>query len=142
MYQTARELASAIRSKQISASEALEATLARVDEVNPELNAIIWRNDDRARAAAATATVIAHTAVDELPPFYRVPIPIKDLIPVAGRPTSYGSHGAPPGASSESELVVDRFRDAGFILTGRTNTSEFGSLPDRTGRRVEKSCPT
>ncbi len=130
MYQTALELASAIRSKQISASEALEASLARVDEVNPELNAVIWRNDDEARAAAAAAdAVIAHIAVDELPPFYGVPIPIKDLTPVEGWPLSYGSRGAPSGASSESELVVDRFRDAGFILTGRTNTSEFGSLP-------------
>ena len=130
MYQTARELASAIRAKHISASEALEATLARIDEVNPEYNAVIWRNDDQARADAAAAdAVIAHTPAEQLPPFFGVPIPIKDLTPVQGWPVTYGSRGASPGASQESELVVDRLRAAGFILTGRTNTSEFGALP-------------
>jgi amidase len=130
MYQTARELASAIRAKHISASEALEATLARIDEVNPELNAVIWRNDDQARATAAAAdAVIARTPAEELPAFYGVPIPIKDLTPVEGWPVTYGSRGAQPGPSRESEFVVNRLRDAGFILTGRTNTSEFGALP-------------
>jgi amidase len=136
MYQTARELAAAIRAKQISASEALEASLARVDAVNPELNAVIWRNDDQARkVAAAVDTLIACSSVDELPPFCGVPIPIKDVTPVAGWPVTYCSRGAPSGASGESELVVDRFEDAGFILTGRTNASEFASLPAEDNRR-------
>ncbi len=127
---TALELARAIRDKQVSPLEALEASLARVDELNPELNAVIWRDDDEARAAAREAgEKIARSAPDELPPFHGVPIPVKDLTPVAGWPLTYGSNGAPGGVSDRSELVVEAFRRAGFVLACRTNTPEFGAIP-------------
>ncbi len=57
-----------------------------------------------------------------------MPIPIKDLTPVAGWPVTYGSNGAPEGVSEESELVVDALVDAGFVLCARTNTPEFGVI--------------
>ncbi len=57
-----------------------------------------------------------------------MPLPIKDLTPVAGWPVSYGSRGGPPGVSPESELVVDALARAGFVLCGRTNTPEFGVI--------------
>ncbi len=57
-----------------------------------------------------------------------MPIPIKDLTPVAGWPVTYGSHGAPATASEQSELVVDALVRAGFVLCARTNTPEFGVL--------------
>jgi amidase len=55
-------------------------------------------------------------------------MPIKDLTPVAGWPVTYGSHGAPEGPSEQSELVVDAFTEAGFVLCGRTNTPAFGVI--------------
>ena len=61
-------------------------------------------------------------------PFLGVPIPIKDLTPVAGWPVTYGSYGAPEGPSEESELVVDALVRAGFVLCGRTNTPAFGVI--------------
>jgi amidase len=129
LSRSARALAAAIRTRQVSPLEVLDASLARVDEVNDRVNAVIWRNDDEARAQArAAAEALARPGGEELPPFYGVPIPIKDLTPVAGWPVTYGSAAAPEGVSDESEMIVDAFRRGGFILTGRTNTPEFGPI--------------
>jgi amidase len=123
---SALDLAAALRASELSAVELLEACLAAVDERNPELNAVIWRDDEAARAAAREAD--ARLAAGEQAPFLGVPIPIKDLTAVAGWPLTYGSHGAPEGESEESELIVEAFIDAGFVLCGRTNTPEFGPI--------------
>jgi len=120
------DLAAALRARELSAIELLDACLAAVDERNPELNAVVWRDDEAARAAAAAAD--QRLAAGEEGPFLGVPIPIKDLTPVAGWPVTFGSHGAPEGPSEESELVVESLRAAGFVLCGRTNTPEFGPL--------------
>ncbi len=126
---TAVELATAIKAKRISPIEALDACLERVDAVNGAVNAIIWRNDDEGRRAAREATeLVSHRRPDELPPFHGVPLPIKDLTAVAGWPVTYGSAAAPEGPSEASDLVVDAFVRAGFVLTGRTNTPEFGPI--------------
>ncbi len=107
--------------------EVVESCLSRVDAVNGLLNAVIWRNDEQAieRARAAADAVARGSA---LPLFHGVPVPIKDLTPVAGWPVTYGSWGAPPGLSAESELVIEALARAGFILTARTNTPEFGPI--------------
>ena len=123
---SALELAGALRRGELSAVELLDACLEAVDSRNPELNAVIWRNDDDARAAAKEAD--RRLAAGDPAPFLGVPLPIKDLTPVAGWPVTYGSHGAPPGPSQESELVVDALVDAGFVLCARTNTPEFGPI--------------
>jgi amidase len=123
---TALQLAEALRARELSAVELLEACLAAVDERNPELNAVIWRNDEQARETAAQADRrLADGASD---PFLGVPLPIKDLTPVAGWPVTFGSHGAPEGPSEQSELVADALTAAGFVLCGRTNTPEFGPI--------------
>ncbi len=123
---TALELAAALRSRELSAVELLDACLAAIDERNPLLNAVIWRDDEAAREAAADAD--RRLAAGEQAPFLGVPIPIKDLTPVAGWPVTFGSWGAPEGPSEESELVVDALQRAGFVLCGRTNTPEFGPI--------------
>jgi amidase len=123
---SARELAAALRARQLSAVELLDACLAAVDERNPELNALVWRDNEGARAAARDAD--ARIAAGEEAPFLGVPIPIKDLTAVAGWPVTYGSDGASDEPSGESELVVEALQRAGFVLCGRTNTPEFGPL--------------
>ncbi|MFI5037714.1 MAG: amidase [Solirubrobacterales bacterium] len=120
------QLAGALRGGELSAVELLDSCLEVVDRSNPELNAVIWRNDDDARAAAEEAD--RRLAAGDPAPFLGIPLPIKDLTPVAGWPVTYGSRGAPPGPSQESELVVDALVDAGFVLCGRTNTPEFGPI--------------
>jgi len=126
-FASAVDTAAAIRAKEVSPLEVLDATLARIDARNPELNAVIWRNDDEARSVARTwGERIA--AGEDLPPFAGVPLPIKDLLPVAGQPVTYGSNGSADGPAEESELVAQAFVAAGFVLTGRTNSPEFGSI--------------
>jgi amidase len=122
----ALELAGGLRRRELSCVELLDACLAAVDARNPQLNAVIWRDDAQARASAEDAD--RRLAAGEEAPFLGVPLPIKDLTPVAGWPVTYGSHGAPEGPSEESELVVDALVEAGFVLCGRTNTPAFGVI--------------
>ncbi|HEY2570304.1 MAG TPA: amidase [Solirubrobacteraceae bacterium] len=123
---SALEVAAALRARAISAVELLDRCLAAVDERNGELNAVTWRDDAQAREAAAEADRRLGDGDDA--PFLGVPIPIKDLTPVAGWPVTYGSHGAPEHPSERSELVVDALVHAGFVPCARTNTPAFGVI--------------
>ena len=123
---SALELAAALRARELSSVELLDACLAAVEARNPELNAIVWRNAEQARAAALEAD--RRLTDGDHAPFLGIPLPIKDLTPVAGWPITYGSKGAPAGTSEQSELVVDSLARAGFVLCARTNTPEFGII--------------
>jgi amidase len=122
----ALELAGALRAGELSAVELLEACIAAVYALNPQVNAVIWRDDEAALARALDAD--RRLDAGESAPFLGVPLPIKDLTPVAGWPVTYGSNGGPAGVSEQSELVVDALVKAGFVLCGRTNTPEFGVI--------------
>lgn len=109
-----------VRSKKISPAELVEEAIRRTEKYNPELNAVIYKMYDQARAEAKSA----------LPggPFRGVPFFLKDILPAtyAGVPTSCGCRllkDAPMPADSE---LVRRFRQAGVIVVGKTNTPEFG----------------
>lgn len=124
----ALELARALRERELSAVELLDACLAEADRLDPALNALMWRDDEAARAEARAAD--ARLAAGEQAPFLGVPIPIKDVTEVRGQPCTYGSWGRPLTPwEGPSELVVERLRDAGFVICGRTTTPEFGHLP-------------
>src|SRR5437763_8554815 len=123
----ALDLAAALRAREISSVELLEACLAEVDRLNQSLNAVVWRDDEAARAEARAAD--ERLAAGEEAPFLGVPIPIKDLTEVHGQPVTYGSRGRSMEPwQGPSELVVDAFRRAGFVLACRTNTPEFGHI--------------
>ncbi|MGV9759945.1 amidase [Streptomyces tricolor] len=130
-FTPAVELAAAIRRKEVSPVEVADCYLARMDELDPRLNAFCHRADDDVRkAASAAADAVARaTSPEDLPPFHGVPLPVKDLVDVAGWPTTHGSAGAGRAPAAASDPVVRRFVDAGFVLLGKTTTSEFGSLP-------------
>jgi amidase len=125
---SALEVAAAIRSREVSPLEVLDACLVRVDDRNPALNAVIWRNDEEARAKAIVVGERIASGATDVPPFAGVPLPIKDLVPVAGQPLTYGSLGVSDQPSAETEPIVEAFIAAGFILTGRTNTPAFGAI--------------
>jgi amidase len=129
-FMPAVELATAIRRKEVSPVEVVDTYIERIDELDPRLNAFCHRADDDARkAASAAADALAGAASpDDLPPFHGVPLPIKDLLDVAGWPTTHGSAGASPAPAAASDPVVQRFVDAGFVLLGKTTTSEFGTV--------------
>lgn len=130
-HATACQVAAAIRSGEVSPSEVLDDYLSRVDRLDPLLNAFCLRDDERARAEARSAddtVAAARRDGTDLPPFAGVPIPIKDLNDVAGWVTTHGSRATPDVPATGDELVVERFRRAGFVLMGKTTTPEFGSI--------------
>ncbi len=114
-----------VRRGALSASELVEAAIARLEALNPRLNAVILPSLDAARAAAASA---------DLPrgPFRGVPFLLKDLLCyTAGDPYHMGTRvlrDADFRAPHDTYLAA-RFRAAGFVFLGRTNTPELGTLP-------------
>jgi len=125
---SALELAAAIRRREVSPTEALDATLAAIDERDGALNAIIWLDEDDARNRARAAEQRLATGGDDLPPFLGVPIPVKDLAAVEGWPCTYGSPGAGEEPGTTTNHAVARLEQAGFVLCGRTNSPEFGTI--------------
>ncbi len=112
-------LAELIRTRQVSAREVLEAALARADHLNPRLNAIIHRMDAAARAAPAGTG-----------PLGGVPFLIKDLVQlVKGEPYRAGSRFLGDYRPDHDTELVTRFRRAGLVPIGKTNTPEFGLTP-------------
>ena len=129
-FTPAVELAAAVRRKEVSPVEVVDCYLDRIDDLDPRLNAFCHRADDDVRkAAAAAADAVVRAEPDDLPPFHGVPLPIKDLVDVAGWPTTFGSAATSRAPAAASDPVVQRFVDAGFLLLGKTTTSEFGALP-------------
>jgi amidase len=130
-FTPAVQLAAAIRRKEVSPVEVVDAYLERIDELDPRLNAFCHRADDDARKAACAAAdaLAGATSPQDLPPFHGVPLPIKDLLDVAGWPTTHGSAGASRAPVAASDPIVQRFVDAGFVLLAKTTTSEFGTVP-------------
>jgi amidase len=124
-------LAASIRRKEVSPVEVVDSYLDRMDQLDGRLNAFCHRADDDVRKAASAAAdaVVRAASPEDLPSFHGVPLPIKDLLDVAGWPTTYGSSGASSAPAAVSDPVVQRFVDAGFVLLGKTTTSEFGTVP-------------
>ena len=115
-------LADLMRRGEVSASEVLEAAIARIEAVNPAVNAVVRPLFDRARQKG--------TQVIRDAPFAGVPFLVKDLLAqIDGVPTGNGNRlWASRVASGNSELV-DRWERAGLVIAGRTNTPEFGLTP-------------
>ena len=123
---TAIELAARIRRKQVSARDVMAAHLARIERVNPKINAIVTLVADRAMAAATKADEQQTRGV-KLGPLHGLPVAHKDLVDTAGVRTTYGSPYYKDHVPAEDALIVTRIRDAGAIMLGKTNTPEFGA---------------
>jgi amidase len=123
---TARAMADAVRRREISARELLELHLARIAERNPQLNAIVSLDEERARAGAADADT-ATARGDELGPLHGLPFAFKDTHDVAGWRTTYGSPLFADHVPDADDLVVARIRAAGAVPIGKTNVPEFAA---------------
>jgi amidase len=119
------ELAGLIRSREITSRELTEAVLARIEALNPRVNAITALDADRALEAADGV------AAGDPRPFAGVPIVIKDLFtPIKGFRQTNCSELLSEGAIADADAnAVARVRDAGFVIVGTTNSPEFGILP-------------
>ena len=123
---SARAMADAVRRREISARELLELHLARIAERNPQLNAIVSLDEERARAGAAEADA-ATTRGEAVGPLHGLPFAFKDTHDVAGWRTTYGSTLYADHVPDADDLVVERIRAAGVVTIGRTNVPEFAA---------------
>lgn len=118
------DLAAAIRTRRISSREAVAAHIARIDAVNPRLNAVVDRLDGEA-VAAAEASDAAVKRGDALGPLHGVPLTIKINVDYAGRATTNGVVAFKDAIAPADSPVVANLRKAGAIILGRTNTPSF-----------------
>jgi amidase len=125
---SATHLARLIRDCEVSAVEVLDAHLARIDELNPTINAVITLAPDaRDRAAEADRRQRAGAKAG---PLHGVPFTVKDIIDVSGLPTTLGLPEHAESAAERDATMVARLRAAGAILIGKTNCPPGGSGGD------------
>lgn len=123
---TATELATRLRRKQVSARDVMAAHLARIERVNPKINAIVTLVADRAMDDAKKADEL-HARGGALGPLHGLPVAHKDLVNTAGIRTTYGSPMYRDNVPTTDALIVQRVRAAGAITLGKTNTPEWGA---------------
>jgi len=117
----------------ISPVELLESCIARIDAVNPTVNAIVANDYERARREAAAAEKAVREGAD-LPPLHGLPVGIKDLNATEGLRTTWGSLLHADHVPDADEALVARLRRAGAIIVGKTNTPEFGAGTNTTNK--------
>src|SRR5256884_5470336 len=124
-YPSAPELARLVRPREVSPVEVIEACLARVERYTPAVNAVVTLNPRALDDAGALEQRLAQGA--EVGLLAGVPVGIKDVTPVAGLRTTYGSPLYRDHVPVEDALVVQRLRAAGAIILGKTNCPEFAA---------------
>lgn len=118
------EIAKMISSKAITSVELVKACYARIDEVNPKINAVVAFCRDRALAEAAEADAMT-AAGKSKGPLHGIPFTVKDSFDTAGVVSTGGTLGRKNFIPQKDATVVARARAAGAILLGKTNTPEF-----------------
>ncbi|HEX4148843.1 MAG TPA: amidase [Pirellulales bacterium] len=124
LHLSAVEIASRVRGGELSAGEVIEAHIARIDETHSRLNALVVRTFERARHDAA-AVDQARRRGETLSPLAGVPMTIKDCFHVAGTPTTLGLRRLAERPMAADASLVERLRQAGAIILGKTNVPEL-----------------
>jgi amidase len=126
----ATELSARIRNGEVSATEVVEATLRRIEAFEPDLNAFVELDPERALAEAAAL----HSGDPR--PFAGVPVAVKANTAVAGLCMNFASSFMSGHRPTHSAYLVRRLREAGFIVVGTTNLSEYAILPTTEPRHT------
>jgi amidase len=119
-FASALEQAAAVRRREVSARELVDAYLDRIERLNPRLNAVALTTPALAREQAGASGD---------GPLAGAPTSVKDLAAMAGHPLTYGSRAFEDQVASVDAFVVGRIKAAGCPILGRTTTPEFGSRP-------------
>ena len=115
-------LASLVAAGEVSSLELVEASISRIESRNPTLNAVVAKRYDEARAEAAKVSANS--------PIAGVPFLVKDLnCDVAGLPSTKGSRLFADVVATEDSELTKRFKAAGLLILGNTNTPEMGKAP-------------
>jgi amidase len=120
----ASELAAAIRARRISSRELLEAYLARIERINPAINAVVTLDAERALAAADAADRATLAGAD-LGPLHGLPVTIKDAIETAGIRSTGGAPELAAHTPAVDAPAVARLKQAGAIVFGKTNVPRW-----------------
>ncbi|MGH7751469.1 MAG: amidase, partial [Gemmatimonadales bacterium] len=121
----ASQVARMVARREVSAVEVIEAALARVERHNPTLNALVTLNPRALEEAKALDRRLKRREKPGL--LYGLPVGIKDVTPVAGIRTTYGSPIYRDHVATEDAVIVERLKAAGAIVLGKTNTPEFAA---------------
>lgn len=121
----AHEIARRVRARDVSPVEVLDACMARVEQVNPRINAVVTLNPRAHDEARALEARIARG--EDVGALAGVPVGIKDVTEVGGVRTTYGSPLFADHVPAEDATVVQRLRAAGALIVGKTNTPEFAA---------------
>jgi amidase len=124
IFWSATRLAAAIRAREVSALEVVDAHLERIAAVNPALNAVVQLAAERARAEARWADACLARG-ELLGPLHGVPFTVKDSLCTEGIITTAGTPGRAGFVPARDATVVARLRAAGGILLGKTNCTEL-----------------
>jgi amidase len=111
--------AQALADRRGGATELCEATIARIEQIDGALNAVVVRDFDRARAQARAAN--AALARGERRPLLGVPMTVKESFNIAGLPTTWGLRPYQDFVPTQDAVVVQRLKDAGAVILGKTN---------------------
>ena len=130
-FAPAVELARLYRSRKVSPLEVVQALFERIDTVNPRVNAFVTLAREAALWEARRATAALKRGAT-LPPLFGIPVGIKDVTPTRGIRTTFGSTLFSDHVPEEDALVVQRLREAGAIVLGKTNTPAFAFGPNTT----------
>ena len=122
----ATDLAALVRGRELSAAELLAAHLAQIERLNPRVNAICTLDAEGATAAAAQLDTALAAGADA-GPLAGLPVVVKDLVDVAGLPTTCGSPIYRDAVADHDDLMVQRMRAAGAVIVGKSNVPEFGA---------------
>jgi amidase len=118
-YRRAKELVEALHVRKISSLELAEHVIARIEALDPRINAVVVRDFDRAREAAKAAD--AALVRGERRPLLGIPMVVKESFNVAGLPTTWGIPTAKNWTPKEDALTVARLKAAGAVILGKTN---------------------
>jgi fatty acid amide hydrolase len=121
---SARELAATIARGDVSAVEAVDAYVARIEEVNPKLNALVCPRFEEARAEARLADEKRRQG-GALGPLHGVPVTIKECLDLEGTPATFGVPSRKARLATRDEKHVARLRAAGAIVLGKTNVAQL-----------------
>ena len=128
---SAVELTGAIRARELSAREALDAHLQQISAVNSRINAVVTLDPEGAQALAAAAdertAAAGASAADSLPPLHGLPMTHKDTHNTRGMRTTQGSVLFRDFVPDADDLIIARLKAAGAVTTGKSNVPEFAA---------------
>ncbi len=119
-FATAGKIAALVKARKLSALEAADYFIGRIGALDGQVNAVVVRDFDRARARAKSLDR-SRAKLSKLPPLFGVPMTVKESFDIEGLPTTWGSEAARGNIAKADALAITRLKAAGAVILGKTN---------------------